>query len=237
MEKNLNRGFADQSLFEIGPVFTGKKPGDQITVICGVRKKQYDNQNNFGEKNINVFDIKKDLVQSLIELGLERDEMLIEDISPSYYHPGISGTISSKNEKSLLAYFGQIHPKIINETFGFEIFLDNLVQFKQSNKKINKSLVLSDFQKSDRDFAFLISKNINSQQLVDAIKNTDTSMIKKINIFDVYEGENIPSDKKSIALKVTIQSDEKTLNDNELKDISNRIIKSVEEHTGAQLRS
>ena len=237
MEKNLNRGFTDQSLFEIGPVFTGKKPGDQITVICGVRKKQYDDQNNFGEKNINVFDIKKDLIQSLIELGLERDEMLIEDISPSYYHPGISGTISSKNEKCLVAYFGQLHPKIINETFGFEIFLDNLVQFKQSNKKINKSLVLSDFQKSDRDFAFLISKNINAQQLVDAIKNTDTSMIKKINIFDVYEGENIPSDKKSIALKVTIQSDEKTLNDNELKDISNRIIKSVEEHTGAQLRS
>ena len=237
MEKNLNRGFTDQSLFEIGPVFTGKKPGDQITVICGVRKKQHDDQNNFGEKNINVFDIKKDLIQSLIELGLERDEMLIEDISPSYYHPGISGTISSKNKKSLLAYFGQIHPKIINETFGFEIFLDNLVQFKQSNIKINKSLVLSDFQKSERDFAFLISKNINAQKLVDAIKNTDTSMIKKINIFDVYEGENIPSDKKSIALKVTIQSDKKTLNDNELKDISNRIIKSVEEHTGAQLRS
>ena len=237
LENNLNRGFTDQSLFEIGPVFTGKKPGDQITVICGVRKKQYDDQNNFGQKNINVFDIKKDLIQSLIELGLERDEMLIEDISPSYYHPGISGTISSKNKKSLLAYFGQIHPKIINETFGFEIFLDNLVQFKQSNIKINKSLMLSDFQKSERDFAFLISKNINAQQLVDAIKNTDTSMIKKINIFDVYEGENIPSDKKSIALKVTIQSDVKTLNDNELKDISNRIIKSVEEHTGAQLRS
>ncbi len=237
LEKNLNRGFADQSLFEIGPVFTGKKPGDQITVVCGVRKKQYDDQNNFGEKNINVFDIKKDLIQSLIELGLEREEMLIEDISPSYYHPGISGTISSKNEKSLLAYFGQLHPKIINETFGFEIFLDNLVQFKQSNKKIIKSLELSDFQKSERDFAFLISKNINAQRLVDAIKNTDSSMIKKINIFDVYEGENIPSDKKSIALKVTIQSDEKTLNDNELKDISNRIIKSVEEHTGAQLRS
>ena len=140
-------------------------------------------------------------------------------------------------KKVYFAYFGQLHPKIINETFGFEIFLDNLVQFKQNNKKINKSLVLSDFQKSDRDFAFLISKNINAQQLVDAIKNTDTSMIKKIKIFDVYEGENIPSDKKSIALKVTIQSDEKTLNDNELKDISNRIIKSVEEHTGAQLRS
>ena len=52
-----------------------------------------------------------------------------------------------------------------------------------------------------------------------------------------YVGKNIPSDKKSIALKVTIQSDDKTLNDNDLKNISNRIVKSVEEHTGAQLRS
>ena len=97
--------------------------------------------------------------------------------------------------------------------------------------------MLSDFQKSERDFAFLISKNINAQQLVDAIKNTDKSLIKKIKIFDVYVGKNIPSDKKSIALKVTIQSDDKTLNDNDLKNISNRIVKSVEEHTGAQLRS
>ncbi len=237
MEKNLNRGYADQSLFEIGPVFTSKKPGDQITVVCGVKRKQHDDNDYLGEKDLSVFDIKKDLIQSLVELGVDKDEMLIEDISPSYYHPGISGCISSKDKKFLFAYFGQLHPKIIDETFGFEIFLDNLVQYKQNNKKINKILILSDFQKSDRDFAFLISKNINAQQLVDAIRKTDKSLIKKIKIFDVYEGENIPSDKKSIALKVTIQSDEKTLNDNELKDISNRIIKSVEEHTGAQLRS
>ena len=84
----------------------------------------------------------------------------------------------------------------------------------------------------------MISKqNINAQQLVDAIKNTDTSMIKKLIYLTSMKEKTFPSDKKSIALKVTIQSDEKTLNDNDLKDISNRIIKSVEEHTGAQLRS
>ena len=202
-----------------------------------LKKKQHDDKANIGEKKINVFDIKRDLIQSLVELGVDKDEMLIEDISPSYYHPGISGSILSINKKSILAYFGQLHPKIVDETFGFEIFLENLVSFKQNNKKIKKSLILSDFQKSERDFAFLVSKKINAQLLVDAIKNTDTSLIKKINIFDVYEGKNIPSDKKSIALKVTIQSENKTLNDNDLKNISNRIIKSVEQHTGAQLRS
>ncbi len=237
MEKNINRGFVDQSLFEIGPVFFGKKPGDQKTVVCGIKKKQHDEQDYLGEKDINVFDIKRDLIQALVELGVDKDEMLIEDISPSYYHPGISGSISSKDKKKLLAYFGQLHPKITNKTFGFEIFLENLVNLKKNNKKIKDSLILSDFQKSERDFAFLVSKNINAQQLVDAIKITDKLLIKKIKIFDVYEGKNIPSDKKSIALKVTIQSNEKTLNDSDLKDISNRIVNSVEQHTGAQLRS
>ena len=98
-------------------------------------------------------------------------------------------------------------------------------------------MLLSDFQKSDRDFAFLVNKDTKAQLLVDAIKITDKSLIKNIKIFDVYEGENIPSDKKSIAIKVTIQSDYKTMNESDLSDISNRIIKSVEEQTGAKLRS
>ena len=61
--------------------------------------------------------------------------------------------------------------------------------------------------------------------------------MRDVKIFDVYEGENIPSDKKSIAIKVTIQSDYKTLNENDLTDISNKIISSVEGKVGAKIRS
>ena len=97
--------------------------------------------------------------------------------------------------------------------------------------------MLSEYQKSERDFDFLVNKKTKSQILVDAIKNTDNSLIKNIKIFDVYEGENIPEDKKSIALKVTIQSNSKTLNDSDLTSITDKIVKSVEEKTGAKLRS
>ena len=69
------------------------------------------------------------------------------------------------------------------------------------------------------------------------ISDIDKSLIKEIKIFDVYEGENIPYGKKSIALKVTIQSDNKTLNENDLTDISKKIVNSVEEKVGAKLRS
>ena len=69
------------------------------------------------------------------------------------------------------------------------------------------------------------------------ISNVDKNLIKNIRVFDVYEGENIPNNQKSIAISVTIQSSEKTLNDNDLENINNSIIKAVENKIGAKIRS
>ena len=137
----------------------------------------------------------------------------------------------------MLAYFGEIHPKIINETYGFEIFLENLVKYKSQNKKNKPTINFSDYQKSDRDFAFVVKKDFKAQELIEIISNVDNALIKNVKIFDVYEGENIPSDKKSIALKVTIQSDFKTLNEKDLNEISQKIISNVEEKASAKLRA
>ena len=227
LKKNIDRGFDNQSLFEIGPSFTGSKPGQQITSICGIRK---------GDQ-LDVYGIKTDLVQTLIELDIDKNETDIDINTPSYYHPGKSGSITTKKDKKLLAYFGQIHPKIIEKTYGFEIFLESLVKYKSQNKKYKATINFSDYQKSDRDFAFVVQKEFKAQKLIDIISNIDKSLIKNIKIFDVYEGENIPQDKKSIALKITIQSDFKTLNEKDLNDISQKIITTVEEKTGAKLRS
>ncbi len=227
LKKNIHRGFENQSLFEIGPLFSGKKPGQQITVICGLRK----------DNLIDVFDIKKDVVQTLVELGIDKNETSININTPSYYHPGRSGTLITKNDKKLLAYFGEIHPKIIDKAYGFEIFLENLVKYKSQNKKDKPTITFSDYQKSDRDFSFVVNKDFQAQELLEIINNIDRSLIKDVRIFDVYEGENIPLDKKSIALKVTIQSDVKTLNEKDLNEISQKIIFNVEEKASAKLRS
>jgi len=227
LKKNIDRGFENQSLFEIGPSFIGKKPGEQITIICGIRK----------ENLLDIYGIKRDVVQTLVELGIDKNETKIDAKTPSYYHPGRSGSIITKNNQKLLAYFGEIHPKIIDNTYGFEIFLENLVKYKTQNKKIKPSINLSDYQKSDRDFAFVVEKDFQAQDLIEIISNVDKSLIKNIKIFDVYEGENIPTDKKSIALKVTIQSDHKTLNEKDLNEISNKIISNVEDKASAKLRS
>ena len=75
------------------------------------------------------------------------------------------------------------------------------------------------------------------QDLIYTISNVDESLIKDIKVFDVYEGDNIPENQKSIAISVTIQSSERTLNENDLEKINNLIIKTVEDKTGAKIRS
>ena len=227
LKKNIDRGFESHSLFEIGPLFIGNKPGQQKTIICGIRK----------DKSLDIYGIKKDVVQTLVELGINKNETSIDISTPSYYHPGRSGKIKTKNNQKLLAYFGEIHPRIIDKTYGFEIFLENLVNYKSQSKKEKKPIIFSDYQKSDRDFAFVVQKDFKAQELLEIVNNVDKSLIKNVKIFDVYEGENIPTDKKSIALKVTIQSDFKTLNEQDLNEISNKIISNVEEKASAKLRS
>ena len=85
-------------------------------------------------------------------------------------------------------------------------------------------------------------KNTNESKnylgnLINKITSTDKELIKSVKVFDVYEGGNIPLEKKSIALNVTIQSSKKTLNDSDLESINNLIIKTVENKTGAKIRS
>ncbi len=227
LKKNIDRGFQNQSLFEIGPSFTGSKPGEQITVVCGIRK----------ENEMDIYDIKRDVVKTLVELDIDKEETKVDTNTPSYYHPGRSGSIITKKDQNLIAYFGEIHPKIIDNTYGFEMFLENIVKYKTQNKKEKPTITFSDYQKSDRDFAFVVDKIFQAQDLIEIISNIDKSLIKNVKIFDVYEGENIPKDKKSIALKVTIQSDFKTLNEKDLNEVSKKIISSVEEKANAKLRS
>ena len=81
-----------------------------------------------------------------------------------------------------------------------------------------------------------MNKNVSSQDLINAISHIDQNLISNIKVFDVYEGDNIPENQKSIAINVTIQSFEKTLNDSDLEKINKLIIQTVENKTGAKIR-
>ena len=83
----------------------------------------------------------------------------------------------------------------------------------------------------------MLKINVTKKDLINAISSIDKNLISNIKVFDVYEGENIPENQKSVAISVTIQSLEKTLNDNDLEKINKSIIETVENKTGAKIRS
>ena len=94
------------------------------------------------ERDVDVFDVKRDVVQTLIEAGYNSDKFFIDDNTPNYYHPGKSGRIFlNKDKDQVAAYFGEIHPNILKKIdikkdalIGFEIFLENL--------KFSKKLII-----------------------------------------------------------------------------------------------
>jgi len=246
LNKNLGRGFKDLSIFEIGPTFSGSKPGEQQTVVSGLKTGKLSRQSWVEqERLVDVFDVKRDVVQSLVEAGYNKDQFYIDEETPNYYHPGKSGRIFlNKGKEKAVAFFGDIHPNILKKLdikvealVGFEIFLDNIKQPKKLLKDQKTQYKYSDFQKSERDFAFVLDKNFKVQELIEIITNTDRNLIKSVKVFDVYEGENIEVGKKSIALNVTIQSLEKTLNEEDLNKINQLIISTVESKTDAKIRS
>ena len=197
------------------------------------------------ERNIDVFDIKGDAVKTLIELGISNQDLFISDITKHCYHPGRSGSITYKSEKGPhLAYFGEIHPAIIKKLdfkepniYGLEIFLKNIPEQNKKIRQTKKSFQPSDFQKSQRDFAFVIDKIFKIGLLEKIIKEIDSSIIQDVTTFDVYEGENIPKGKKSVAINVSLQAKNKTLNEKDLDQISKKIIDIVKDKTGATIRS
>ena len=246
LKKNQDRGYEDLSLFEIGPIFFGKNPGEQQIVIGGLKSGKINRKSWLDkERNVDVFDIKSDAIKTLVELGIEEKNLFVSDNTKYSYHPGRSGSITLKSEKGPhLAYFGEIHPAIIKNLdckdkniFGFEIFLKNIPEPNKKLRQSKKSFQASDYQKSERDFAFVIDKIFKIGALEKIIKEVDENLIQNVSTFDVYEGENIPKDKKSVAINVTLQAIDKTLSENDLEDISKKIIDTVSKKTGATIRS
>lgn len=235
IKRNETRSVNQGAFFEISPFY--KSDFSQENVLSGL-KYGYFSLKDWQQKGrlLNVFDIKTDLIMVLNHLGFQEESFQI-DLALSYYHPGRSGAFKLKDK--LIAFFGELHPctlnhfDIMNPVVGFELFLDCLPAIKSKKK----SLELSPYQVVERDFAFLLEKNITARQLLNVVRKVDKKLITEIRIFDVYQGDKLPLGKKSIAFQVKLEPKLSTLTEADIQSLSQKIIESVQKEIKGELRS
>ena len=98
LKKNQDRGYEDLSLFEVGPIFFGTNPGEQQIVVGALKSGKVGRKSWIEkERNIDVFDIKSDVIKTLIELGVLKQSLFVSDNTKNCYHPGRSGSITLKS--------------------------------------------------------------------------------------------------------------------------------------------
>ncbi|MBS0185218.1 MAG: phenylalanine--tRNA ligase subunit beta [Proteobacteria bacterium] len=241
--KNQNQGFPSASLFELGSLFKGASPNDQVLTLSGIRKGETTPLHWKKEmRPFDLFDIKADVFSLLEAWGMSATSFQIKRESlPSYFHPHRSGALY-QGAKRLLGFFGALHPTIVkafdlddqNPVFAFEIFLDALPSPKYVSSK--KALFLSPYPKVTRDFAFILEKNEEIQPLIDAIYALNKSLIENVLVFDVYTGVGLLASQKSIALRIVLSPHQETLKDSEIKDLSQNIIEVAQKTVNATLR-
>ena len=241
LKNNIARGYSNISLFECGPEFFGRKPGEQRLVAGGIRAGLTGEKHWLhNERPVDVYDAKADALAAIAAANGPFDSARISLDAPTYYHPGRSGAL--RLGANVIAYFGEIHPAVLKQ-FGlkgrvvaFEVLLDNIPQPRGAQGKAKKKLELSQFQPVDKDMAFIVDKAVHADDLIAAAKNADKRYISDVRIFDVYEGENLPQDKKSVALSLTFQPIETTFSDQDIETLMKKVEQAEKAKCNAVLR-
>jgi phenylalanyl-tRNA synthetase beta chain len=245
-QKNADRGYDDVALFEVGQIFLGDKPEEQLIAATSLRRgaaKVSGNGRHWSgsASKADVYDAKSDALTVLSACGAPTDKVQIVAGGPNYLHPGRSGTIQL-GPKLILGYFGELHPLTLDAldiegpVAVAEIFLDRLPEQKAKPTKVKPKLELSLFQPVTRDFAFLVDRAVTAAEIIRAAQAADKTLVQKIEVFDLYEGKGVPEGKKSLAIAVTLQPREKTLTDAEIDAVAKKIVDEVGRKTGATLR-
>lgn len=229
LKNNGARGFSSLALFETGNVYKDVTPQGHILMTSGIRSGDTAPRNHLSSaRSVDLFDAKADLFALLEAAGLNPAKLHIDRNVPAWYHPSRSGRISLGG-KITLGYFGDIHPLILSafdvktSVAAFEAFVD-AIPLPRSKGKAKPSLVVSNFQAVERDFAFVAGERVLAADIVKAIESTDKQLIQCVNVFDVYTGKGVETGKKSLAISVTLQAADRTLSDKEITDIAQKII-------------
>jgi phenylalanyl-tRNA synthetase beta chain len=236
--RNTDRGYPDAPLFELGPLYRDDTPRGQVLVAAGLRAGHTSlKQWREPAREVDLYDVKSDALAALAAMGAPADNIQVTPDPPAWYHPGRAGSL--RLGPKVLGAFGELHPAVMAALdvrppiAGFEVFLDGVPEPRAGR---TKPLHISVFQPVERDFAFVVDRDLPAETLLRAARGVDRKFVAEIRLFDLYEGVGLPEGKKSLAITVILQPQEHTLTDAEIEGFSQRLITQTEKATGGQLR-
>ena len=240
MRKNANIGCFDLKIFEKGKVFIAQEEGElplENEKIAGlITGSRYDNLWHFKELLSDFYDLKG-CVENLFDGLMIRDIKFRTGTNVPFLHPGKSCGIFAGDKE--IGFMGEVHPEILEKmdlkrrAVVFELDFDFLATLYTERAFYGE---IPRFPTSARDVAFLISKDMEGGKILDLAVKQGEELLEKAAIFDVYSGKGIPEDMKSIALRFTYRSPDRTLTDDEVDEVHDRIADRIVNLTKAKIR-
>lgn len=226
ISKNINRGNKNLDFFEIGKVFynTDNMIENKNLIISTI-----------GE-NIDFFDLKGTIEALFDMLNIKNYEFIVEDLNP-VYHPTRCANILIDGH--LVGTIGEVHPKVSNNfniderVYVSEINFEILIGFGNLKNTINE---VPKYPSMERDLAIVVDKSIEAREIEKIFEENKGSILESYEIFDIYEGSQVPENKKSMAYKIIYRHRERTLKDKEVNKLQEKILKELENRVNGILR-
>ena len=230
-EYNKARKVNDINIYEISKTYDSNYNEDHK--VAFLMKGNYVS-NNWQSSGIKIdFYVIKGVIENLLNYLGFKNRYTFEVSDYNELHPGMSAKILLDREE--IGIVGRIHPSIYkDDIFVAELSLTKLYEKQVKPLKFKES---SKYPEINKDLAFVVDKSISSEEIEKIIKKAGSRLLTNIDVFDVYTGENVKDNEKSIAYSLTFSDANKTLTDEEVMEVFNKIINEVENKLNAKLRS
>lgn len=239
-QRNISRGNTRLRLFELGRIFLPTAAGglEESERVGGVCSGPLQTPNwHTPQREVDFFDLKGDLERLCRGMGWEA--VRFEAGGPEFLHPGRKADIVGA-DGTHLGWLGQLHPaKQTEKDLPQSLYLFELDTAKllRGVRPVAAPGVASRFPAVERDFAFVVEESLASALLLEEISRVDPDLIRSTTLFDLYTGQHLASGQKSLAVRVLLQADDRTLTELAVQTVAEQIVTRMGERFGATLRT
>jgi phenylalanyl-tRNA synthetase beta chain len=239
-KRNADCGGFDLKIFEVGRTFIGRGEGEQPLeanrMACLITGLRYEDRWHSRDLRADFYDLKGCVENILDDLRIPLP-LFRSGIHEAFLHPGKSCVVFSGEEK--IGFLGEVHPAVLArmDLMGpivvCELDIDRLATLYSAIASFRS---IPRFPSSSRDVAFLIHRELEAREVLLPAEESHEELLEKVQIFDIYEGINLPAGTKSVGLRFSYRSADRTLTDDEVNDVHGRIVQGIVRATGAAIR-